>query len=372
MVFLKKINENETQRLYNAIEQLGEVLIVSDRRGRILYVNRAIQKVLGYEREELLGDFLNHFRHSDEDPSFYETIWNTVFHGRTWVGVHRLLRKNGETVKTRTNITPIMDDNGRVLYFVTILRDITKELAMEHYLQRTQKLEMMGRFAGGLAHDFNNMLATVMGYVEMVMDETDKEGQIYHYLEKAKTSGMKAREVIQQLLTFNRGIEPEKEKTDIALLLQETLVLLKPQIPRHVKVEIEDRTGGEKILVDPSQMRQVFLNLISNAAYAVKDNGQGEIRMLLERLDTSPENENEYPELRVGRWFLIRTIDNGTGIAGEVLDKVFDPFFTTKPVGKGSGMGLSVVHGIVQNHNGVIRINSSPGEGTVISIFLPV
>ena len=372
MVFLKKISENEMHRLYNAIERLGEVLIVSDREGRILYINRAIQELLGYERDELPGKNLDALRHPEEDPAFCDNVWNTVLQGRTWVGMHRLMRKDGETVKTRTNITPILDDQGNILYFVTILRDITKELALEHYLQRTHKLEMMGRFAGGLAHDFNNMLATVMGYVEMVMDETEKDSHIYQYLEKAKTSGMKAGEVIRQLLTFNRGVEPEMEPTDMAALVREIIVLLKPQIPKHVSVGVEDHTGGVKVLADPSQMRQVFLNLISNAVYAVQDNSKGQVQVVIERVEASRGSAGTFPELREGRWLCVRVKDNGVGIPPEAADKVFDPFFTTKPVGQGSGMGLSVVHGIVQNHNGVIHLESTPGKGTVFSVFLPV
>ncbi len=371
MVFLKKISENEMQRLYNAIEQLGEVLVVSDRGGRILYINRAVQEILGYNREELQGQYLNVLRHPEEDPAFYENIWKNVLHGKHWVGVHRLKRRDGVTVKTRTNITPIMDEHDRILYFVTIMRDVTKELALEHYLQRTHKLEMMGRFAGGLAHDFNNMLATVMGYVEMVMDETDRGSQTYRYLEKAKSSGMKASEVIRQLLTFNRGMEPEKEKFVMAALLKEVILLMKPQISRNVKVKIEDRTGGMQILADRSQMRQVFLNLITNAAYAVREKEDGSIHVVLDVVETGSPDTRKYPELSEGRWLRVRTIDNGEGIPAGMVDKVFDPFFTTKPVGKGSGMGLSVVHGIVRSHNGVVHLESTPGEGTVFTVFLP-
>ncbi len=371
MVFLKKIGETEMQRLYDAIEQLGEVLIVSDIHGRILYINRAVQKLLGYHRQELQGKYLNEFRYPEEDPSFYDNIWKTALQGRSWVGIHRLLRKDGETVRARTNITPIKDDHDQILYFVTIMRDVTKELALEHYLQRTHKLEMMGRFAGGLAHDFNNMLATVMGYLEMVMDETDKDSQAYRYLDKARISGKKASEVIRQLLTFNRGMEPEKEKFVMAALLKEVILLMKPQISRNVKVKIEDRTGGMQILADRSQMRQVFLNLITNAAYAVREREEGIVRIELDVVQADAVTVHKYPELNEGTWLRIITSDNGEGISPEMIDKVFDPFFTTKPVGKGSGMGLSVVHGIILNHNGVVQLESTPGEGTVFTLFLP-
>ncbi len=372
MVFLKKIGEMELERLYNAIEKLSEVLIISDPQGRILYINRAIQDLLGYEKETLLGQHLSYFRHPEEDPSFYDNIWKTVNQGKMWVGIHQLLRKDGQTVRTRTGITPIPDEGGGVRYFVTILRDITKELAMEQYLQRTQKLEMMGRFAGGVAHDFNNMLATVMGYVEMVMDEVEPGSLAHRYLEKAKDSGMKAREVIQQLLTFNRGVEPEKEQVVLASIVRETLSLLGPQIPSHVRVRLEDRSGGVVVEADPAQMRQVFLNLLSNAVYALHKKKDGEISVVIDTIQTNASNAFRYPELREGRWLRIRIRDNGQGIPPRLLDRVFDPFFTTKPVGEGSGMGLSVVHGIVENHKGVVRIHSEPGKGTEITIFLPL
>ncbi|GEM_PF-3967774 len=372
MVFLKKIGERELGRLYNAIERLSEVLIISDSHGRILYINRAIQDLLGFEKDHLIGAYLYEFRHPDEDPSFYDKIWKTVNEGKIWVGVHRLLRKDGETVRTRTNITPIRDNRGRVRYFVTILRDITKELAMEHYLQRSQKLEMMGRFAGGLAHDFNNMLATVMGYVEMVMDEVEKGSLAHRYLVRAKESGLKAREVIQQLLTFNKGVEPEKEKVHIPTIVKESLSLMGPQMPSQVKVTIIDRSGGMKVEADPVQLRQVFLNLLSNAADAVKKRPEGEIRVITDMVEVTRENISEYPELKEGKWLRVRTQDNGEGIPGHLADRVFDPFFTTKPVGKGSGMGLSVVHGIVENHQGIVRLRSEEGKGTEITIFLPI
>ncbi len=371
MVLLKKIAEDEMQRLYNAIERLNEVLIISDRNGTILYINRAVEKILGYDRDRLTGKNIRTMRYTEEDPAFYENIWNTVLQGRSWSGMHRLQHKNGEMVMTRSNVTPIRNDEGEILYFVTILQDITREIALEQYMQRTHKLEMMGRFAGGLAHDFNNILATIMGYIDMVMDEEDPESCRYRYLNKAKMSGKKAEEVIRKLLTFNRGVDPQLEPVDMTSLLREIFALLKPQIPRHVETEIEDHSGGAEITADPAQMRQVFLNLLSNAIYAVRDKKNGRVCVTLEVLEASGKTKRKYPELKKGRWLCVRITDNGEGIPPEAVDKVFDPFYTTKPVGEGSGMGLSVVHGILRNHNGVIHLESDPGKGTVFTVFLP-
>jgi signal transduction histidine kinase len=178
--------------------------------------------------------------------------------------------------------------------------------------------------------------------------------------------------VIQQLLTFNRGVEPEKEKIVISEVLEEVVLLMRPQISNKVKVEVVDHTNGIHILADRSQIRQVFLNLVSNAAYAVREKEKGSVRVEMDLIDTRSMNNNKYPGLKEGRWLRVRTIDNGEGIPPPLTDKVFDPFCTTKPVGQGSGMGLSVVHGIIQNHNGVVQLESTPGEGTVFTVFLPV
>ncbi len=372
MVFLKKIGEDEMRRLYNAIERLNEVLIISDRAGRILYINRAVQKILGYEREGLVGEDIRSMRYREQDPAFYENIWDTVLSGRSWSGIHRLQHRDGGIIKLRSNITPIQDDQGQILYYVTIMQDITKEAAMELYMQRTQKLEMMGRFAGGLAHDFNNILATIMGYIEMVMDGEERDSYNYKYLDKARMSGKKAEEVIRKLLTFNRGMDPEMELVGMYDLIRDIFALLKPQIPGHVRTDIEDHSNGKKVMADPAQMRQVFLNLLSNALYAVRNKKDGLVRVTMEVGEASGERARKYPELEKGKWLCVKIEDNGDGIPAEALDKVFDPFYTTKPVGEGSGMGLSVVHGIIRNHHGVIHLESDPGKGTVFTVFLPV
>ncbi len=372
MVFLKKISEDEIQRLYDAIEQLSEVLIISDRNGTILYVNKAVQNIFGYERDTIVGKDIRSMRYSGEDPAFYENIWETVLQGKTWSGMHRILHSNGETIKARSHITPIRDDQGNLLYFVTILQDITREITLEHYLQRTHKLEMMGRFAGGLAHDFNNILATIMGYVDMAMDEEEKGSPAYRYLNKARSSGQKAGEVIRKLLTFNRGIDPEMQVLDLAAVIRETFEILRPQIPSHIKTSIENHCESSTILADPAQMRQVFMNLLSNAVYAVKKRKDGYIRVSLDIMHISEKNNGKYPELREGKWLCVTVTDNGEGIPQEVMDRVFDPFYTTKPVGEGSGMGLSIVHGIIHNHKGVIHLDSETDKGTAFRVFLPV
>ncbi len=372
MIILKKLNETENQRLYTAIEQLNEVMVISDKTGRILYINQAIEKLLGSKRNTLIGKNTKDFRHPGVNSSYFQNIWNTVARGKIWSGLLKIKSFGGKTIPTHTIITPILNEKKEVVYYVSVMRDISQELAMEQYLQRSQKLEMIGRFAGGLAHDFNNILATILGYIDMVMEETEKKSMAYHSLKKARSSGLKAQEVIQQLLTFNRGIEPEKKLTDPLKILAESLELLKPQISKNITVKINHPEQNLSLHVDPVQLRQVFLNLLSNALYAVEEKNKGRIGVTFRDIYISQEQRHQLPDLTRTHYVFIIFEDNGSGMEKDVVDKIFEPFFTTKPVGKGSGMGLSVVHGIVQNHDGTIQVNSTPGEGTSISVYLPV
>ncbi len=373
MIILKKLNEDENQRLYTAIEHMNEILIISDKTGRILYVNEALGKLMGMKHSDLIGKNTRELRNPEENVSVYENIWQTVQKGEIWTGVLKLKNASGENIPTHYHITPIPDEKGEVVYFVTVIRDISQEMALERYMQRSQKLEMIGRFAGGLAHDFNNILATMLGYTDMVLEDADKKSKYYKYLQKIKTSGLKAQEIIQQLLTFNRGIEPVKEKTDPLRIIRESMDLLGTQIPRNIKVEIRKTGDIPSILADQVQLRQVFLNLVNNAVHALETKGNdGLILIELKVIKTDVKLRQKIPDIVPGRYLQILVRDNGTGMEKEVLDKIFEPFYTTKPVGKGSGMGLSVVHGIIKNHGGNIYVESVHGKGSSFWIYLPI
>ncbi len=372
-IILKKMNEDENQRLYTAIEHMNEVLIISDKIGKILYVNEAFTKMTGKKRKEVIGTNTRSMRNPGVDVAVYQNIWDTVQAGKVWTGLLPVRISENEEIPVQYHITPIRNAQQEVVYFVTVMRDVSQEMILERYMQRSQKLEMIGRFAGGLAHDFNNILATMLGYNDMVMEEADKNSREYMYLKKIKTSGMKAQEIIQQLLTFNRGIEPEKEKTNPVRILQETMDLLAPQIPRRVTVDFEHDPKVPDIQADPVQLRQVFLNLISNAVHALENKEKdGRLKIEIKSVLADQKLRQKVPDLVPGRYLQILFLDNGTGMEKEVLDKIFEPFFTTKPVGKGSGLGLSVVHGIIKNHDGAVRIESQPGKGTSFWVYLPL
>ncbi|MCD6201661.1 MAG: PAS domain S-box protein [Bacteroidales bacterium] len=373
MIILKKMNEVENQRLYTAIEHMNEVLIISDKTGKILYVNEAFFKMTGKKRKEVIGIDTRSLRNPEVDVSVYQNIWDTVLAGKVWTGVLSVRNKDGEVIPVRYHISPIKNEQDEIVHFVTVMRDVSQEITLERYMQRSQKLEMIGRFAGGLAHDFNNILATMLGYNDMVMEEADKRSREYMYLKKIKASGMKAQEIIQQLLTFNRGIEPKKEKINPVGILQESLNLMAPQIPKKVTVDFEQDRNVSNVLADPVQLRQVFLNLVSNAVHALENQEKdGRLKIEMKSVIADQKLRQKVPDLIPGRYLQILFQDNGVGMEKNVLDKIFEPFFTTKPVGKGSGMGLSVVHGIIKNHDGAVHIESQPGMGTSFWVYLPL
>ncbi|NOY37438.1 MAG: PAS domain S-box protein [Chlorobi bacterium] len=367
----KKLDEMEMYRLYTAIEQMDEIMFISTTEGSILYMNPAGHKITGIPVKNYLGKNTRDFRHPDVEPSRYEQIWKTVLAGETWQGELKLQSKDEKILFVHTIITPVKDEQGRVMNFVTLMRDVTREKEMQHFMQRSQKLEMIGRFAGGLAHDFNNILATMMGYSDMVRDELSGDNKAVEYLKKLKNSGIKARELIQQLLAFNRGIEPQKTRFSPLQIVQESLDLLKPQISKQIQIDVAGIDQDVMPEADPVQFKQVVLNLLTNAVYAVEKKKDGIIRITGNLVVAGPSSTVKGLGEEKGLFYCFAVADNGVGMEKNMLEQIFEPFFTTRPVGKGSGMGLSVVYGIIATHNGKIFVDSKPGNGTAFTVCLP-
>jgi len=334
-------------------------------------MNPAGQKITGIPVNDYLGRNTREFRHPAYDTEFYEQIWKTVLAGNTWQGELKLLTKQNKTLFVHTIITPIKDEQGRVINVVTLMRDITREKEMQLFMQRSQKLEMIGRFAGGLAHDFNNILATMIGYSDMARDELSGDSKAVEYLSKLKTSGIKARELVQQLLTFNRSLEPRKARISPIQIVEESLTLVKHQIPKHISVYYDEIDPGVMPRVDPVQFKQVVLNLLNNAIQAVEKKKNGIIRISGRLAEGGKQCKVIELENSSDTFYLFEISDNGTGMDKNTIEHIFEPFFTTRPVGKGSGMGLSVVYGIITAHNGKVYVDSKPGEGTTFTICLP-
>ncbi len=245
-----------------------------------------------------------------------------------------------------------------------------KRLQLETQLKHSQKMEAIGTLAGGIAHDFNNLLFAMLGYITMAKDELPDKSPIKDDLIEAITAAKRAKELIQQILTFSRQQEGERRPIGITPLIKEALKMIRAFLPATIEVNEHLETFDRTILADASQIHQVVMNLCTNSGHAMQKTG-GILDVSLTEVEVDAGFAS-YHEIVEGEYLMLTIRDTGTGISEEDMDRIFDPFFTTKPVGEGTGMGLAVVHGIVKNHEGAITVVSTLGKGTTFSIYFPI
>ena len=263
----------------------------------------------------------------------------------------------------------INHEDGRISK-LTVYRDITEIKVMENRLQQAYKMEAIGTLAGGIAHDFNNILFPIVGHTEMLLEDFPENNSIRNSLNQIYTSAMRARELVKQILTFSRQEKNELKLIKIQPIVKEALKMIRSTIPTTISIHhnLESNCGAVK--ADPTQIHQIVMNLATNSYHAMEQNG-GELKVLLRELELE-KDELTAMDMPSGTYACLTISDTGIGMSKSVLKKIFHPFFTTKKNGKGTGMGLSVVHGIVKTMNGGVKVYSEPGKGTEVRVYLPV
>ncbi|MDM8517213.1 response regulator [Desulfobacterales bacterium HSG16] len=256
------------------------------------------------------------------------------------------------------------------LYNRRYFEEALKKEKIESQLQQSQKMEAIGTLAGGIAHDFNNMLSVIIGNAELALYNVPESNPARKNLEAMKNAGLRAKDIVQQLLSFSRTSEQKQKPVNICPIIKDALIFLRSSIPTSIKIRKTIPDESVIILADPTQIHQVIINLCINAAHAMNEGGIMEVNLSI--IETDKDEIIQETELNEGQYVKITVSDTGRGIAKEHLDKIFDPYFTTKEIGKGSGIGLSVVHGIVNSHNGEISVDSEYGKGTTFKVFFPV
>ncbi len=347
-----------------------------DAAGVVQFVSPSITHILGYTPEE----FLNYFEmFLADDPVNEAAREHTML---SMEGVKQpsflmaLRHRNGQTVWVEASDTPVFDERGAVIAVEGIAHDVTERrraaeerARLEEQLLQAQKMEAVGTLAGGIAHDFNNILAAVLGYTELALDDLDSDSPAVPHLAQVMKAGNRAKDLVKQILAFSRQSEMDRKPVRIQVVVQEALQLLRATLPSTIEIreELDPLTGT--VLADPTRIHQVLLNLCTNAKQAM-GRGGGILRVSLKSERIMPGMEQH--DLPVGSYACLEVSDSGAGMGEETIAKIFDPFFTTKQQGEGTGLGLSVVHGIVKSHRGRITVDSRPGKGARFQIHLPL
>ncbi len=343
------------------------IIILQDQ--LIKYANPRIQTILGYEARTFRVSPLIHFLHPDDSKTVLAT-YRQILNGKRSSSPFsfRAFSKSGEERILQSKAVLInWEKKPAVLVF---LRDMTSQSILESKLQHAQKMEAIGTLAGGIAHDFNNILGSIVLNTELALDDVEKGGEAEYSLEQVLNASQRAKDLVEQILTFSRNAEVTRRPLNIKVIVKETLRMLRAMLPSTIVIRptIADNVGT--ILANPTQIQQLIINLCTNAAHAMSEKG-GPLEIRLENT-TADLSAPETSDCRPGEYVRLMVIDSGHGMTPEFKERIFDPFFTTKRIGEGTGLGLSVVHGIVINHEGTMQVDSQPGKGTQFSAFFPV
>jgi PAS domain S-box-containing protein len=356
--------------LSTAIEQSAEIVCITGSDGIIEYVNPSYLRVTGYQMKDLIGksfEIMLTYENSDE---LYNQILESFKRENNWRGNMMIRRKDGKLVEVYSSISPVRSTSGEIIKYVAVQRDITDETRIQNYLQRTQRLETIGTLAGGIAHDFNNILATIIGHTEIAREDLAKDNPCTHDLEQILKAANRAKDLVNKILSFSRQMEPKIEAVDLGSFIQDALRMLEGSIPKKISIKTALDKKCPPVLVDPSHVHQVILNLCTNAFYAMRNKG-GTLLISIENENVDDVFIRKFPNIRKGKYVRVDFKDTGIGMKQNIVERIFEPFFTTKPVGEGSGLGLSVVHGLVKNMKGEILVESKPGKGSTFSVLLP-
>jgi len=370
----RKKLDKELQLMKRWVEHSIDLFFWVREDSRLLYVNQAVCRSLGYTKQELRS-----MKVSDFDLGLPPEAWSGFAQRLREEGSHcfetRLRKKNGQIIHVEiTANTLVFDKKIRIFAYG---RDISarvsadeKQRELQNQLRQAQKMEAIGTLAGGIAHDFNNILSSIIGFTEISMRDAPPGSKLQENLQKVFNSGVRAAELVKQILTFSRQTEHEVKPVRVKPIAEETLKLIRASLPATIEIH-QDLRSDSPILADPTQIHQVIMNLCTNAHHAMRDAG-GKLVVSLNDVELNADVTGPYPDMAPGPYVKLTVNDNGHGIAPEIKDRIFDPFYTTKQLDEGTGLGLSVVHGIVLDCGGMLSVDSTPGEGSTFDIFFPM
>ncbi len=365
----KALRESE-ERYRTLIDTAREGVWVLDIDANTTFVNQQMADMLGYTSQKMLGRSMYEYL----DDANKAVLQKKLVKRREGHGEQydlQFCHKDGSKVCCIINASPLFNEEGQVVGSFGMITDVTERQLLRNRLQQAQRMEAIGTLAGGIAHDFNNILGAIIGYSELIeFDMPGDNSRNQRYLEGVQTAADRAKNLVQQILTFSHQAKEERRPVLFEPILKESIKFLRASIPSTIEIRQQLESRDSVVLADPTQLHQVLMNLCTNAAHAM-GNGGGELEVTLSDVDIESGSDDPVLEEHPGPYVRLTVSDTGKGIQPEHVARIFDPFFTTKQPGEGTGMGLSVVHGIVRNHGGTIRVKSKLGKGTKFEVLLP-
>lgn len=372
----QKLVEAELARLVSAVEQVDESIVITDSEGNIGYVNPTFTRITGYERAEALGENPRIVKSGEHDQAYYRQLWDAITNGRTWGGRLINRRKDGTIYTEQATISPVRDETGRIVNYVAVKRDITEQLAAEQEslrlherLLQMQRVESIGRLAGGVAHDFNNMLGVILGYGEELLERLPADDPLRENAKQIVQAGRRSATLTQRLLAYSRRQTLHPQVLNLNALLADLEPMLKRLIGEHIQIQVAPGPDLGHVMADSGQIEQAIVNLVVNAQHAMPQGGKLTIQTANVFLDA--QHALTYGEIPVGDYVMLSVSDTGCGMDRETMNQIFEPFFTTKEKGQGTGLGLASAFGIIRQSAGQIIAESEPGKGSVFRIYLP-
>lgn len=365
----RKQMESERLQLAAVIEQATESVLVTDCDGTIQYVNPACLRQVSCKTQDLVGRSCYSLFESDLNGEALQSMERAIRIQTPWNG--RLRRKAGleQPTELEAYLSPIRNEQGAIDSLVLIMRDMTRETQLEQLLRQAQKMEAVGQLAGGVAHDFNNVLQVIMGNAEMASSSYKGNGVVQEALEEIEKTAGRAATLTRQMLAFSRRQVLQMNYLSLNTVLADMMKMLHRVIGEDIKLDFRPGADIGTIHADPNQIEQILMNLCVNGRDAMP--GGGTLLIETGTMDVDEDYARDHPWARTGPYIFLTVTDTGAGMTPEVQDRLFEPFFTTKEVGRGTGLGLATVYGIVKQHGGMIHVYSEVNEGSVFKVAFP-
>ncbi|RDH85700.1 MAG: hypothetical protein DIZ80_01885 [endosymbiont of Galathealinum brachiosum] len=364
-------NEESIDLFKQALEATADGVVITHGNGNILWVNHAYERLTGYSLSEVKGVNPRILKSGKQDPVFYKDLWSTISSGKVWNGELWNKRKDHSLYLEEQSITPVLNESGAVTHYIAIKRDVTNQFQLQNQLNKAQRIEAIGNLTAGVAHNFNNKLASILGYAELANEEVQQYSneELIDYLNEIMVAGKLARDLVRQMMSFSRNDIHEIKSVQLSEVIKSTVKILSSTLPSSVKI-LTQLHDVPDVSVDPVRMHQMILSLAVNSSDAM--DGKGVIIIGVYEESVKSEMCNSCHETFYGDYVVLTVQDTGKGISSEDIEKIFLPFFTTRQNEGGTGMGLSALHGMIHDQKGHVQVESTLGQSTELKLYLPV